>query len=71
MTTYSITIKATGETSTYEGETAAHALAAMHRAAGYASQVIDGEVIPPASATDADGESLCPTMDDVRIVAVA
>jgi hypothetical protein len=55
---------------TFEGETPAHALAAMHRAAGYASTVIDGVVVPPTSAVDADGASLCPGIDDVTIAEV-
>ena len=55
---------------TFEGETPAHALAAMHRAAGYASTVIDGVVVPPASAVDADGASLCPSIDHVTIAEV-
>lgn len=68
MSTFRIQSDAT-DFGTFEGETPAHALAAMHRAAGYASTVVDGEVIPPASAVDADGVSLCPSMDAVRITA--
>jgi hypothetical protein len=67
------TIKMTNDSTdfgTFEGETPAHALAAMHRAAGYASRVVDGVVVPPASAVDADGVSLCPGIDDVSITEV-
>ena len=69
MTTFTISNDST-DFGTFEGETPAHALAAMHRAAGYASQVIDGAVVPPASAVDADGVSLCPGIDDVTITEV-
>lgn len=69
MSTYSISNDST-DFGTFEGETPAHALAAMHRAAGYASRVVDGVVIPPASAVDADGVSLCPGIDDVTITEV-
>lgn len=72
MTSYQITLRATGtDFGTFDGETPAHALAAMHRAAGYASQVVNGAVIPPASAVDADGVSLCPGLDDVTITELA
>lgn len=69
MTTYSISNNS-ADFGTFEGETPAHALAAMHRAAGYASTVVDGEVIPSASAVDADGVSLCPGINDVTITEV-
>lgn len=69
MSTYSISNDST-DFGTFEGETPAHALAAMHCAAGYASRVVDGAVIPPASAVDADGASLCPGLDDVTIAEV-
>jgi hypothetical protein len=58
MNTYSITIKASGAyMGTFEGTSPAEALAAMNRSAGYAA----------ADAVDADGVSLCPTIDDVTI----
>ena len=69
MTTFTISNDST-DFGTFEGETPAHALAAMHRAAGYASRVVNGAVIPPASAVDADGVSLCPGIDDVTIAEV-
>lgn len=69
MKTYSIRNDST-DFGTFEGETPAHALAAMHRDAGYASQVIDGVVVPPASAVDADGVSIVPSMDSVTIAEV-
>lgn len=69
MTTFTISNDST-DFGTFEGETPAHALAAMHRAAGYASRVVDGAVIPPASAVDADGASLCPGINDVTIAEV-
>jgi hypothetical protein len=69
MSTFTISNDST-DFGTFEGETPAHALAAMHRAAGYASTVIDGVVVPPASAADADGASLCPGIDDVTIAEV-
>ena len=70
MTTFTISNDST-DFGTFEGETPAHALAAMHRDAGYASKVVDGVVVPPASAVDADGVSLCPGIDDVTIAEVA
>lgn len=66
MSTFTISTAST-DFGTFDGETPAHALAAMHRAAGYASKAVDGVVIPPASAVDADGVSLCPGIDDVTI----
>ena len=55
-TTYTITSGAGQTMGTYSGETAAHALAAMHRDAGYPRvRVEDGEIVFP----DADTESLC------------
>jgi hypothetical protein len=69
MTTFAISNDST-DFGTFEGETPAHALAAMHRAAGYASTVVDGVVVPPVSAVDADGASLCPSIDDVTIAEV-
>lgn len=69
MSTYSISNDST-DFGTFEGETPAHALAAMHRAAGYASRVVDGVVITPASAVDADGVDLCLGIDDVTITEV-
>jgi hypothetical protein len=69
MTTFTISNDST-DFGTFEGETPAHALAAMHRAAGYASQVIDGVVVSTASAVDADGVNLCPGIDDVTIAEV-
>jgi len=70
MTIFTISNDST-DFGTFEGETPAHALAAMHRAAGYASTVIDGVVVPPASAVDEDGASLCPGIDDVTITEVS
>jgi hypothetical protein len=70
MSTFTISNDST-DFGTFEGETPAHALAAMHRAAGYASAVIDGVVVPPASAIDADGASLCPGIDGVTITEVS
>ena len=44
MTTYDITSKSGATMGTYEGETPAEALAAMHRDAGYTVTVEDGGV---------------------------
>jgi len=57
MNTYSITIKGGADMGFWHGATAAEALASMNRAAGYTA----------ADAVDADGVSLCPTIDDVTI----
>ncbi len=53
MTSYIITNTASGaDLGTYEGETALHAIAALHRDAGYKARVTDGELV-----TDAPGDA--------------
>lgn len=60
MNTYTITSSAGQTMGIYAGETPAHALAAMHRDAGYQSvRVEDGELVFP----DADTEALCGGLD--------
>lgn len=61
MKTYQISNTASGHNfGTYSGETALHAIAAMHRDAGYAAEVVNGELV-----TDAPGGA------DPNVVAVA
>lgn len=70
MTTYSITIKTSGAVmGTYDGETAIHALAAMHRDAGYDRATVDedGDLVNDSSAVDASGAWICAQPEDCII----
>ena len=63
MTTYDITSKSGATMGTYEGETPAEALAAMHRDAGYTVTVEDGDV---AFRSD-DDRAVCGGVDEWTI----
>lgn len=66
MTTYKIESKAGETMGTFEGASAAEALAAMHRDAGYDVRAEDGALV---FRSDED-ERLCGGLDDWRVVAV-
>lgn len=55
MMSFRIVSKTSGaDLGTYEGDTAAHALAAMHRDAGYKADVVGGELVSDAPGSAAD-----------------